>query len=79
MTPGIAEDLDHQVRCAVDDRGLFAEVGRGVDHAKQFHYVGYAVERTEMVTHSREQAQAAAASCVVTLIDIEGIANLAPY
>ena len=43
----VAEHLDQQVRAAVDDLGVFAELGHGVDHAEQLDDALHPVEIAE--------------------------------
>ena len=38
MATRLAERLDKEVRAAVDDFGMIAEVGLGVDHPEQFDH-----------------------------------------
>src|SRR5439155_667188 len=44
----VAEHLDEQVRAAVDDLRLVAELGRAVHHAEQLHHAAHAVEAAEL-------------------------------
>ena len=44
VAAGVAEDLDHQVRAAVDDARDGGEVGAGLDEAAELHDADDAVE-----------------------------------
>src|SRR3989441_7809735 len=73
----VAEHLDEQVRAAVDDLRLVAELGRAVHHAEQLHHAAHAVEAAELGLHHREQREPDRARVLVALFHAELGAELA--
>ena len=59
MSPGLAESLDHQIRCAVDHRRVLGEGGRAADEAAELQA-------------AREPAEIAAAGGLGLGQDVEG-------
>src|SRR5262245_61344126 len=54
LADGLAEDLDHQVRTAVDDLGLVAEPLGGVHHAQDLHHARDPVEAAQRAARGGE-------------------------
>src|SRR6266536_3911652 len=76
MAPTLAEDVDQQVGCAVDDLRLLAEVGCAVDHAEQLDDSLHLVEITDLRLERRQHIQAHQLSCLITGFDVEDLSNL---
>src|SRR5690606_38603403 len=73
----LAEDLDEEIRAAVDDFRLVLEVGHRVYHAEHLDDALHAVEAAELGAHHGEQVEPHAAGVLVALLDAEFAAHLA--
>ncbi len=73
----LAEDVDEEIRAAVDDERVLFEIGRGVDHAEQLDDALHAREVTEHLVQHREQVHADEPRVCIGLCDADVHAHLA--
>ncbi len=76
LADGLAEDLDHQVRKAVDDLGLIAEAFGRVDHTEDFDHAFDLVKAAERDLGGGEETQADLARDLIALLDGQVFAEL---
>src|SRR5690606_11420841 len=77
VAAGLAEDGDEEVRTAVDDLRVLAEIRHGIDHAEQLHHAPHPAEVAERLVHHGEQVEAGQAGVVIGLLDADLGADLA--
>ena len=68
MPSVLAEDLDHEIREAVDDLGLLAEALGGVDHAEDLDHPLDLVEAAEQGTRRAEEIDSHLARGLVAIL-----------
>ena len=73
----VTEDLGEEFGAAVDDLGVLAEVGGGVDHAEEFDDLFDAVEGAELVAEGGEHGEAGLAGGLAGFVEGEFGADLA--
>ena len=73
----VTEDLGEEFGAAVDDLGVLAEVGGGVDHAKEFDDLFDAVEGAELVAEGGEHGETGLAGGLAGFVEGEFGADLA--
>ena len=73
----VTEDLGEEFGAAVDDLGVLAEVGGGVDHAEEFDDLFDAVEGAELVAEGGEHGEAGLAGGLAGVVEGEFGADLA--
>lgn len=73
----VTEDVPHQVAVSIDDSGVIAELGRGVDHAEGFDQPLDAVERAEVLFEGGEDRQSHLSSGLMGVFFGEVDADLA--
>ena len=78
MTPGISEDGNHQVRCAVADFGLISKVGVRGNEYTQFDDAPYPPQVAKCRLHLRDQPDGAAPRRLLTASNIHRVAEPAP-
>jgi hypothetical protein len=69
MTSRVAEDLNEQVRAAVDDLGMIAELRFRIDHAEQLHDRFDARELADRRLRHRQQLQPGEARSAIAVLD----------
>ena len=60
---GVAEDVFHEVREAIDHLGLVAEVRGAVDHSQALDQPHNLIERAEMASHGGQDRQSGLPGC----------------
>ncbi len=77
MLTRLAEDLDEEVRAAVDDARMILEMRHGIDHAEQFHHPLHPGEIAERAMHDGKQVDARQPCMLVGPVDADVTADLA--
>jgi hypothetical protein len=79
MAPGLAEDLDQQVRAPVQDRGSLVEAGGHVHHAEDLDDPLDPVKIAEFGLEGGQDRQCRHPRCFAALLEGEITADLAAY
>ena len=79
MATRFAKRFDKEVRATVDDFGVIAEVGLGVDHAEQFDHRLDGGEFANRRFCDRQQLQAGEASRPVAIVDRSVLAQSSDF
>jgi len=76
LPAGFSENLDEQVRTAVDDLGMLPELGSGIDHAEQLQHLDPCEVAACGFLHEREELQPYEPRVVIGLLYIDVLAHL---